>query len=249
MPWLCSPEQYGASSAPVSFSTTPSAKNFTVWAVSSGDSTSSTRRRASAKSYYLGVEVARVGVEGQVEPHAQRVAPGGLDVGVDIRRLDPGVLHPGDAAGQVVVGGRTECRHPDVLVARRHHGRDQVHCTPLTQRAEHRSVLAVRDLTEHRIRGVGGDARALQRNRVAPHGVVVPGPQHHRPIGHRGVEPAGVEQSVGREAAVVGGADDPFVVGVRRRRIRLRRRRFRRPSDMAAPAARRTRARRSSGWA
>ena len=49
MPWLCSPEQYGASSAPVSFSTTPSAKNFTVCAVSSGEPTSSTRRRASAK--------------------------------------------------------------------------------------------------------------------------------------------------------------------------------------------------------
>ena len=48
-PSLCGPEQYGASIAPVSFSTTPSAKNFTVRAVRSGEATSSTRRRASAK--------------------------------------------------------------------------------------------------------------------------------------------------------------------------------------------------------
>ena len=102
--------------------------------------------------YYLGIEVARIGVEGEVEPHAKRVAPGGRDVGVDIRRFDPGVLHPGHAPGEVIVGGRTERRHPHILVALRHHGRHQVHRAPLTQRAEHGSVLAVRDLTEYRVR-------------------------------------------------------------------------------------------------
>ena len=117
---VCSPEQYGASSAPVSFSTTPSAKNFTVCAVSSGEPTSSTRRRASANCRYLRIEVARVGVEGQVEADAQRVAPGGLDVGVDVGGFDPRVLHPGHAAGQVVVGRRAERRHPHLLVAGGH---------------------------------------------------------------------------------------------------------------------------------
>ncbi len=161
---------------------------------------------------YLGIEVARIGIKGKVEPHAKRVAPGGRDVRVDIRRFDPRVLHPGDAAGGVIVGRRTECRHPYVLVALRHHGGQQVHSAPLAQRAEHGSVLAVRDLTEYRIRGLRRDARALQRDGIAPHGVVVPCSECHRPIGHRGVEPVGVEQSVGRETAVIGGADDPFVV-------------------------------------
>lgn len=46
--WSCRPEQYGANSAPVSFSTTPSAKNFTVRAVSSGEPAARTRAMGSA---------------------------------------------------------------------------------------------------------------------------------------------------------------------------------------------------------
>ncbi len=49
LPWLGRPEQYGAGSAPVSFSTTPSAKNFTVSADSSGEPVARTRSRAAAK--------------------------------------------------------------------------------------------------------------------------------------------------------------------------------------------------------
>ncbi len=116
-PWLCRPEQYGASSAPVSFSTTPSAKNFTVCAVSSGEPTSSTRASRLGVIGYLRIEMARVGVEGEVEPHPQRVAPGGLDVGGDVAGFDPGVLHPRHAAGQVVVGGGAQRADALALVA------------------------------------------------------------------------------------------------------------------------------------
>ena len=111
-------EQYGASSAPVSFSTTPSAKNFTVWAVSSGEPTSSTRRRASAKFVDLRIEVARVGVEGEVEPHPQHIAAGRRDVGVDVGGFDPGILHPRHPAGQVVVGGRAQRRRSHAASSR-----------------------------------------------------------------------------------------------------------------------------------
>ena len=84
----------------------------------------------------------------------QRVASRRLEVGVDVAGFDPGVLHPGDAPGQVVVGGRAERGDPDVLVARGHDGGDQVDRTPLPQGAEHRAVVAVRDLAEHRVRRV-----------------------------------------------------------------------------------------------
>ena len=214
MPWLCSEEQYGASSAPVSFSTTPSAKNFTVRAVSRSDPSSSTRLRASAKWADLRVEVPGVGVEAEVEPDAQRAPPGGLDVGVDVARLDPGVLHPGHSPRQVVVGRRPKRRHPHVLIALRHDGRHQVDRAPFAQRPEHRAVLAARDLAEHRVRGVRGDAGTVEGNRVAPGGVVIPRPQHHRTVRDGGVEPTRVEQPVRGEAAVVGGPDDPLVVGV-----------------------------------
>ena len=71
MPWSCRPEQYGASSAPVSFSTTPSAKNLTVLRGQQRRARRSlTRRRASANVRHLRVEVARIGVEGEVEPDA-----------------------------------------------------------------------------------------------------------------------------------------------------------------------------------
>ena len=47
----------------------------------------------------------------------QRVLAGRVEVGVDVGRLDPGVLHPGHAAGQVVVGGRAERADPHLSVA------------------------------------------------------------------------------------------------------------------------------------
>ncbi len=72
---------------------------------------------------YLGIEVARIGVEGKVESHAERVAPGGFDVCVDIGGFDPRVLYPRHATSEVVIGRRTERRHPHILVALRHYGR------------------------------------------------------------------------------------------------------------------------------
>ena len=214
MPWLCSEPQYGASSAPVSFSMTPSAKNLTVLAVSSGDATSCDSATRVGELLELSVEVAGVGVEAEVEPHVERVLPGGVEVGVDVGGLHPRVLHPGHTVRQVVVGGGAERRDADRRIALRHHLVHQVDGAPLAQRAQRRAVLAARNLAEHRVRGVGGDPCALQRNAVAPHGVVVPCPQHDGPVGHRGVEPARVEQSARSHAALVGGADDPLVVGM-----------------------------------
>ena len=149
---LCSPEQYGASSAPVSFSTTPSAKNLTVCAVSSGEPVSRHRRRDSREVLHLRIEIARVGVERQVESHPEGVAAGRLDVGVDVAGIHPGVLHPGHAPGQVVVGRRTERRDR----GRPRHaagidGGDEVDRAPLPQGSEHGAVVAVRDLAEHGI--------------------------------------------------------------------------------------------------
>ncbi len=95
-----------------------------------------------------------------------------------------------------------------------HHLVHQVDGPPLPQRAQRRAVLAARNLAEHRVRGVGGDARPLERNAVAPHGVVIPGAQHDGPVGNGGVEPARVEQAARSQAALVGGADDPLVVGM-----------------------------------
>ena len=110
-----------------------------------------------------------------------------------------------------------------------------------------RAVLAVRNLAEHRIRGIRGDARPLQRNRVAPHGVVVPGPQHHRPVGHRGVEPARVEQPAGSHAARRRRRRRSTRRRDARRRISSPRRRSRRPTCTAAPAARPPRGHRAAG--
>ena len=98
--------------------------------------------------------------------------PGGVDVGVDVGGLDPGVLHPRHAAGQVVVGGRAAVPPTRTLrIALRHHACHQVDGAPLAQRAQHRAVLAVRNLAEHRVRGVGGDARPLAAQRVLHHTV------------------------------------------------------------------------------
>ena len=72
----------------------------------------------------------------------------------------------------------------------------------------------MRDFSENRIRGVRGDTGALDRGRVAPYGVVVPVPQHHRPIRHGGVEPARIEQTIRGKAAVIGRPDDPFRAGI-----------------------------------
>ncbi len=54
---------------------------------------------------------------------------------------------------------------------------------------------------ENRIRCVGGDTGPLERRGVAPHGVVVPGPQHHGAVRHGSVQPAGIEQSALGQAA------------------------------------------------
>ena len=113
--WLCRPEQYGASNAPVSFSTTPSAKNFTDCAVSSGEASLVDFAPLRGVLRHLGVEVSRVGVQREVEPHPQHPAARSLDVGVDVGGLDPGVLHPRHATRQEVVGGRAERVDADLL--------------------------------------------------------------------------------------------------------------------------------------
>ena len=155
-----------------------------------------------------------VGVQRQIEPHPQGVGGSRRDVGVDIIGLDPRVLHPGHPTRQVVVRRGTERGDAHGLIARGHHRGDQIGGTPFAQRAEHRTVCAARDLAEHRIGGLRGDAGTIQGHRVHPEGVVVPGPQHHRPVGDRGVEPAGIEESALDQAAVVGGADNPVLVRV-----------------------------------
>ena len=85
----------------------------------------------------LRVEVAGVGVEAEVEPDAERVLPGGVEVGVDVGRLYPGVLHPGHAARQVVLGGGAKCRDSHLRIAFRHQLVHQVDGTPFPQRAQH----------------------------------------------------------------------------------------------------------------
>ena len=117
MPWLCSEPQYGASSAPVSFSMTPSAKNFTVLRGQQRRAELLDAATRIGELRELGVEMARVGVQPEVEPHAQRVLAGRVEVGVDVGGLHPGVLHPGHAARQVVVGGRAERADPHLRVA------------------------------------------------------------------------------------------------------------------------------------
>ena len=160
------------------------------------------------------VEVARIGVEGEVEPHPQGVLARGCCVGLDVGRLHPRVLHPRHPARRVVVGGGAQRRDADLLVAGRHDAHHQVGGAPFAQGAQHRTVLAVRDLAQRRVGGVGRDPGSLQGSRVAPQRVIVPGAQHDWTVGYRGVQPARVEQPVRGQAAVVGGADDPLVVGV-----------------------------------
>ena len=70
------------------------------------------------------------------------------------------------------------------------------------------------DFTESRVRGVRCDAGAAKGGGVAPDGVVVPGAQDDRPVGNHRIEPPGVEKAVGCQAAVVRGADDPFLLGM-----------------------------------
>ena len=72
----------------------------------------------------------------------------------------------------------------------------------------------MRDLAEHRVGGVGGDPGPVDRGGVAPHGVVIPRPQHHRSIRYGRVEPARIEQPARRQTAVVGGAGDPVQLGM-----------------------------------
>ena len=86
---------------------------------------------------HLGVEVPRIGVEGEVEPHPQGIGLGGRQVGGDVGGFHPGVLHPGDAAGQKVVGRRAQGGDPYVLAAGRHHVHHQVDRAPFAQGAEH----------------------------------------------------------------------------------------------------------------
>lgn len=158
--------------------------------------------------------MARIGVEGQVEPHPQRALLRGGHVRVHVGGFDPRVLHPRDTAGQVVVGGGRKRPDPHGFVPCGHHRGNEIGCAPFTQRAQRGSVGPARDLPHHRIGRVRGDTGALQRRRVHPERVIVPRPQHHRAVRYHSVEPACVEQTVGREAAVVGRADDPLLLGV-----------------------------------
>ena len=164
---------------------------------------------------HLVCEMARVGVEGEVEPELEPPLGRGLAVGVDVGRLDPGILDPGDAALEVVVGRTFESAEPNGLVPRRTDGVDEIDRAPLAQRAERRPVAPAGDLTQHRFGCLGRDVGEFKGPRIAPYGVIVPSAQHDRPVGNRLVEPAGVEESALDEAAVIRCAGDPLDVRVR----------------------------------
>ena len=96
-------------------------------------------------------------------------------------------------------------------------GGDQFDSTPLTKDPQWAAVRPPWDLAQNGVRRVGADSRELQGSRIAPHGVVIPGPQDHRAIGDRLVQPAGIEQSTRCQTAVIGGTDNPFTIGIRLR--------------------------------
>ena len=137
MPWLCSEPQYGASSAPVSFSMTPSAKNLTVLAVSSGDATSCDAPTRVGELLELSVEVARVGVEAEVEPHVERVLPGGRRGRCRRRPARP--TRPAPRSRRAPGSSRRRCRALRRATAGSRSGTTLVHQVdgaPLTQRAQ-----------------------------------------------------------------------------------------------------------------
>ena len=97
----------------------------------------------------------------------------------------------------------------------------------------------MRDLAERRVGRVGGDACPLQRDGVAPHGVVVPGAQHHR--AGRGRRRRASARRTGRPAPCCSRRRRRRSTRRRgaRRRMSLPQRRSRRPTCTAAPAVRR----------
>ena len=101
IPCECGQSSYGWSSAAVPASTTPSAKNFTVRAVSQpGGSAPVTRSRSAANSPSWSFHSGRLGPERQVGAEPQRAGVRGGQPGVYLAVVDPGVLDPGDPGGR-----------------------------------------------------------------------------------------------------------------------------------------------------
>src|SRR5690606_8697316 len=77
-----------------------------------------------------------------------------------------------------------------------------------------RTVAASDDPAQARIRGVHVDARSLERETVAPQGVVVSSTQHDWTVGDGTVQPPGIKLAVRGQSRVVAGTDDPVRTGM-----------------------------------
>ena len=175
-----------------------------------GDQRGLRRHRAcGGKGRPLRRPLPRLGTQRDVDPDGQRSAVRCVEVDRDVVGVQRRLLRPGDAGRREHARGRGQPL--DLLRERRGRrvAQHQVHRGPLDQRPHRAAVGPACDCCRRRVSGVLIDAGDPKGGGVGPGTVVVGRLQHDRPIGHCGVEPLRVEQSIRREAGVVGAAADP----------------------------------------